>query len=258
MSEGHTYEGGLSDLFGKLWGDGFMTPGGERNLEMLFGNRDLTGQRLLDIGCGAGGPGLKLVEERGVALVGVDIEAALVEDARHRAKVRGLTHRAEFLVVTPGPFSFAGDATFDITLNNGGAFIHTEDKLSLMRECFRVLRPGGFITSYDWMTRDVAHSEDMKSVFAELEETFMLPLAQHGELLSQAGFVDIELTDDSDWYRNEVKEECRKMREDFYDNLCASVGKEEADALIKTWTGISRLCESGELRQTYFWAQKPR
>lgn len=257
MSEGHTYEGGLSDLFAKLWGDGFMTPGGERNLERLFGDRDLTGQRLLDIGCGAGGPGLKLVEERGIILVGIDIEATLVAEARARANERGLSGYTDFRVVTPGPFCFADDATFDITLNNGGAFIHTHDKFSLMRECFRVLKSGGLITSYDWMTREAEQSDDMKSVFAELEETFMMPLAHHGKLLSQAGFVDIELTDDSNWYRNEVKEECRKMREDFYDDLCNSVGKGEADGLITTWTGISRLCESGELRQTYFQARKP-
>ena len=256
MSEGHTYEGGLSELFGQLWGDGFMTPGGERNLEMLLCGMDMGGLRLLDIGCGAGGPGLKLVEERGIELVGIDIEASLIEDAKDRARERNLEAKSSFQVVEPGSLNFP-DESFDITMNNGGAFIHTEDKASLFKECWRVLKPGGFITSYDWMTREVEQSEDMQAVFAEVEETFMMPLEHHGDLLGDAGFVDIDLTDDSDWYRSEVKRECAKMSGELYPRLCENVGKEEADGLIHTWNGISRLCESGELRQTYFRAHKP-
>ena len=252
----HTYEGGLSELFGQLWGDGFMTPGGERNIEKLLGDRDLRGKRLLDIGSGAGGPGLKLVEERGIELVGIDIEASLVEDAQRRAGERKLTDRAQFMVVEPGRLDFP-DESFDITMNNGGAFIHTEDKASLFAECFRVLKPGTMIASYDWMTREIERSEDMQQVFAELEETFMMPLEHHGDLLREVGFVDVELTDDSDWYRGEVQRECAKMSGELYRPLCDSVGKEEADGLIKTWTGISRLCQSRELRQTYFHAYKP-
>ena len=105
------YQGSAPDIWSHLWGDGFMSPGGERNRAMLFGDRDIKGKRLLDIGCGGGGPGLKLVEERGVELVGIDAEPLMVEGARRRAKERGLEGRAEFHLVDPGPFGFA-DSSF--------------------------------------------------------------------------------------------------------------------------------------------------
>ena len=247
------YQDSTSDIFSHLWGDGFMSPGGERNLAMLFGDRDIKGKRLLDIGCGGGGPGLKLVEERGVELVGLDVEPLMVEGARRRAKERGLEERAEFHVVVPGPFGFA-DSSFDITMSCGALF-YTEDKLSMIKEFYRVLKPGGLMACYDWMSREVELSEDFTSVVGD--KAFMMPLEHHGELLHEAGFIEVELTDDAEWYRKEIKEECRKIREDSYDELCERFGEEVVDDFINLWTGISRILESGEMRTTYFHATKP-
>ncbi len=248
------YQGSAPNIWSHLWGDGFMSPGGERNRAMLFGDRDIKGKRLLDIGCGGGGPGLELVEERGVELVGIDAEPLMVEGARRRAKERGLEGRAEFHLVDPGPFGFA-DSSFDITMNNGGALMYTEDKLSMIKECYRVLKPSGLIACYDWMSREVEQSEDFASVVGD--KVFMMPLEHHGELLREAGFIDVELTDDSDWYREEIKEECRKIREDSWDELCERFGEEVVDDFINLWTGIARIVGSGELRTTYFHATKP-
>jgi len=248
------YQGSAPDIFSHLWGDGFMSPGGERNRAKLFGDRDIKGKRLLDIGCGGGGPGLKLVEERGVELVGIDAEPLMVEGARRRAKQRGLEGRAEFHVVVPGPFDFA-DSSFDITMDNGGALMYTEDKLSMFKECYRVLKPGGLVAGYHWMSREVEQSEDFTSVLGD--KVFMMPLEHHGELLHEAGFIDVELTDDADWYRKEVKEESRKIREDSYDELCERFGGDVVDDFINLWTDLSRILESGELRTNYVHATKP-
>ena len=79
------YQGSAPNIWNDLWGDGFMSPGGERNRAKLLGDRDIKGQRLLDIGCGGGGgPGLNLVVERGGELVGIDAEPLMVEGARLR------------------------------------------------------------------------------------------------------------------------------------------------------------------------------
>jgi len=248
------YQGSAPDIFSHLWGDGFMSPGGERNRAKLFGDRDIKGKRLLDIGCGGGGPGLKLVEERGVELVGIDAEPLMVEGARRRAKQRGLEGRAEFHVVVPGPFDFA-DSSFDITMDNGGALMYTEDKLSMFKECYRVLKPGGLVAGYHWMSREVEQSEDFTSVLGD--KVFMMPLEHHGELLGEVGFIDVELTEDADWWRKEIKEECRKIREDSYDELCERFGGDVVDDFINLWTDISRILESGELRTNYVHATKP-
>ena len=84
---------------------------------MLLGGMDMGGMRRLDIGCGAGGPGLKLVEEHGVELDGIEIETSLIEDAKRRAKERHLEENSVFQIVVPGPLSFP-DESFDIDLTD--------------------------------------------------------------------------------------------------------------------------------------------
>ena len=42
------------------------------------------------------------------------------------------------------------DASFDVVLSSG-AIMQIEDKQQLFEESLRVLKPGGVLTSYDWM-----------------------------------------------------------------------------------------------------------
>ena len=39
----------------KLWGDGYMSPGGKKEINRLLNGLDLTEKKILDVGCGAGG-----------------------------------------------------------------------------------------------------------------------------------------------------------------------------------------------------------
>jgi ubiquinone/menaquinone biosynthesis C-methylase UbiE len=58
----------------------------------------LDGQTIIDLGCGAGGPGLWVAEKTGASLVGVDGSAAAVAIAGALAESRGMSHRASFRV----------------------------------------------------------------------------------------------------------------------------------------------------------------
>ena len=110
-------------------------------MSMLIDGLDVHGKRVLDIGCGGGGPALLLVEKYGVELVGIDVEAALVEEAKRRARERCLVTQTDFRVmnVTPGLPEFS-DESFDVAMNCGGAVIHIDDKRQVFEDCRRVLR----------------------------------------------------------------------------------------------------------------------
>lgn len=55
--------------------------------------------RLLDVGCGAGGPALRLAETLGLTVVGVDVLGEGIATARQLARERGLDGRATFMQV---------------------------------------------------------------------------------------------------------------------------------------------------------------
>jgi len=53
MSE---YHDAMITLLETIWGKGFMAPGGAGNVAIQVDGLDLIGKRVLDIGCGLGGP----------------------------------------------------------------------------------------------------------------------------------------------------------------------------------------------------------
>ena len=115
---------------------------------------DLAGKRVLDIGCGIGGPAFVLARKYGAHVTGIDLEPQLIARATRRAAELGLSSLTEFRTVTLGPLNFP-DGSFDVVFTSG-ALTQTEDKAGIVAECFRVLRPGGVLTCYDWLKSEGA------------------------------------------------------------------------------------------------------
>lgn len=97
---------------------------------------DVTGQRVLDAGCG---PGLHAVElvARGATVTGLDSSAGLLAEARRVLGSRADLRAADLAEPLPLP-----DDTFDAVL--GSLVMHyIEDWVPTLREFHRVLVPGG-------------------------------------------------------------------------------------------------------------------
>ena len=95
------------------WGDGFLSPGGRDELLRMFQGVDVKGRLGLDLGCGVGGYDVNLVRDLGARkVIGVDLGAAVVEEAIERSRREGVAEKLEFIVVEPGPLPFE-DETFD-------------------------------------------------------------------------------------------------------------------------------------------------
>jgi ubiquinone/menaquinone biosynthesis C-methylase UbiE len=100
------------------------------------------GERVLDIGSGAGLDSLiaaRMVGPGG-SVLGVDMTPAMLAKAARNAAEAGLTNatfRRGFMEELPAP-----DGSIDVVISNGVINL-TTDKLAVMREVRRVLRPGG-------------------------------------------------------------------------------------------------------------------
>lgn len=252
MSE---YHDAMIKLLELIWGEGFMAPGGEGNVHKQVAGLDLQNKRVLDIGCGLGGPDHILASRYGASVVGIDLEEHLVTRARSRAAELGVAGRTEFLVVEPGPLYFAG-TSFDVVLSSG-AFTQIARKQDMFEECLRVLKPGGVLTSYDWMKGEGEYSEDMFYFFEMEGLTYAMDtIENHRSLLETAGFTDIELTDASEWYRRQVGREYAQLKGDLYPRVVDLIGREDADHFVENWRAMSVVCEKGEMKQVYLRATK--
>ena len=101
----------------------------------LAGRPPVQGRRVLDVGCGAG-PGLRFFVAQGSQAWGVDASSYALERAQALVPAARLV-QADLRAGLP----LAGMA-FDL-LVLGDVLEHVPDGVRLLRECRRVLRPGG-------------------------------------------------------------------------------------------------------------------
>jgi ubiquinone/menaquinone biosynthesis C-methylase UbiE len=100
------------------------------------------GKALLDVGCGTGGPALRIAAKTGVSVTGIDSHEQAIAKGNAMAERRGLSQAARFRVVDaaqPLPFP---DSTFD-TITCIDAINHLPDRPHVIGEWVRLLKPRG-------------------------------------------------------------------------------------------------------------------
>jgi cyclopropane fatty-acyl-phospholipid synthase-like methyltransferase len=260
MAHKDEYPPNMVTLLELIWGKGYMAPGGSGNVAKILGGIKTDGKRILDIGCGIGGPTFEMARNYGAQTVGIDLESALIKRAQYDAAEAGLGDRCSFQTVTQGPLPFP-DSSFDI-VTSAGAFTQTSDKPAILAECMRVLRPGGYVSCYEWQKADGiaddAYSEDMRYWF-ELEElTYaMESLKGYETHLRNIGFTDVSSLDATDWYCAEARREYELLKGDLNSRMIELIGQNDADHFVEDWRAMVVVIEKGEMRQGYCRGRRP-
>jgi SAM-dependent methyltransferase len=109
------------------------------------------GRQVLDVATGSGNTALAAAR-RFCEVAGIDYVPALLERARERAAVEGLTIAFREGDAEEIPFA---DASFDVVLSTFGAMF-APDQEQVARELLRVCRPGGLIGMANWTPDSLA------------------------------------------------------------------------------------------------------
>lgn len=144
------YEKIRSATYGEQIGqNGWLTvPEHDRFIEWLGVDGRGGPFRVLDVACGSGGPTLRIAEKTGCSVDGVDIHDQAIERAREAAAGRGLANRARFQRVDASGGLPFNDETFDAVICID-AINHLPDRVAVLREWYRVLKPGGTLVFTD-------------------------------------------------------------------------------------------------------------
>jgi len=254
----YEYDEGSISFLETLWGEGYLSPGGPEEVRAVLEGMDLSGRTVLDIGCGAGGITAALVDEYGAErVVGIDVEAPVLDTARRRAQARGVADRIEFVEVEPGPLPFP-DASFDVVFSKD-SIIHIPDKEALFADVMRVLAPGGWVVASDWL---IGHDEEpspaMKYYLEQEGLSFaMASPARYRRALEGAGFVDVSLRNRNPWYRDVARRELASLEDEIYERAVAAAGREVVDHNIGTWRAMLAVLDTGEHCPHHLRGRKP-
>lgn len=242
----------------EMWGDGYLSPGGAAEVGRLLEGIDLTGKKVLDIGCGSGGITAGLAKDFGASkVIGVDVEEPVCSRARQKAIDLGVADRVEIRQISPDyPMPFETDS-FDIVFSKD-SIVHIPDKESMCIESFRLLKPGGWFVASDWLiSHDNEPSPEMK-YYIKLEDLDfgMASPTRYEKALNAAGFENVSLNNRNRWYFQEAQGELETMKNER-PRFDATMGKEEIDIQVELWQAMLVVLEKGEHCPHHFRGQKP-
>ncbi len=188
------------------------------------------GTHVLDLGCGPGGWVLDVAFDRpDITITGIDISEIMIAYARARTRTQKLSNTIFEVMDITKPLDFP-DNSFDMVnarLLTG--VLKRETWSSLIAECTRILRPGGFLCLFEGNEIGVSMSpayEELSGYILQATWRVGYGFSPHGRnwamsaalpyLLRQGGYQDIHLnsyiTDYSaqtpawiDYYRNNEK-----------------------------------------------------
>jgi ubiquinone/menaquinone biosynthesis C-methylase UbiE len=114
---------------------------------------DLDNPRILDVGCGQGGPTLELARLSGGQVTGLDIDQSALDELARRAHEDGLSDRVQVVHGSMFDMEFA-DRSFDVIWAEGSMHILGFERA--LGEWRRFIRPCGFLIVHEmaWLRPD--------------------------------------------------------------------------------------------------------
>lgn len=167
----------------------------ERLTDLLIEKSGLGSGRLLDIGCGVGLPAFRLAQGSPAEIVGISNNQEQIDDANQRAAAKGLGERVRFEYADAANLPFP-DGSFDVVWIFE-SLMHM-DRLRVLRESLRVLRPGGRIVVTDQLQLAPMSEENAKLVRDHLDAMHASPLLDadaYRELVAESGLELLEFHD---------------------------------------------------------------
>lgn len=195
-----THAEAIKDFFGDTY-QAYLVPGAENTENHASTNLFLAaragikpGDRVLDAGCGAGGPAVEIAKN----ISGVTIDAITISRVQAGLAIKlitdnGLSDRVRIHTGDFHQLPFA-DQTFDVVY-----FFESDayswDQHKLFTEVYRVLKPGGTLYIKGVYKKDGPLSEQEKIDLAKKCEMFVWNILTIGEsenIVAAAGFQQIE------------------------------------------------------------------
>ena len=156
-------------------------------LRGIFTMLELTpASQVLEIGCGAGACAAYMAESIGCHVTGLDVNENGVRNASELARIRKLDSRLRFERADASQRLPFADQSFDAVVAND-AMCHVPGRLAVLKEWYRLLRPGGRALYTDAMIVTGALSNEEIAARSSIGYYLFLPPGENERLIREAG-----------------------------------------------------------------------
>jgi SAM-dependent methyltransferase len=145
------------------------------------------GEKVLDVGCGMGGPARVLAHQFGAEMTGVDLTQEFVDVGRELTDATGLSDKVDLRVANALDLPFDDDS-FDVAWTQH-VTMNIADKQTLYRELRRVVRDGGRFAFFDITAGPGVEQMIYPTPWADdITTSFLVPPDEMRTLLETAGW----------------------------------------------------------------------
>ena len=213
------------------------------------------GSEVLEVGSGSGGPAVYLAKARQCRVTGIDVNEAGVRNARALADSRGLGERVRFEAVDaskPLPFP---DESFDAIVSND-AMCHIANRETVLRDWYRLLRPGGRALFSDAMVMTGVVSNEELATRSSIGFYIVVPPGANERMLCSAGFI-VRTVEDVTANAEEIASRWHDARARHHGALVAREGEVNFEGLQRFLRCVHTLSRERRLSRYAYLGEKP-
>lgn len=233
-----------------ICGEGYLSHGGPKLLKRMLEGENLENKKLLDIGCGIGGPSVYIAEHHPVELIGIDPDPYMIDRCcQLLASTKEMKGKASFtLMENPLTLEPLQNESFDMVISREALLnIPNEQKKAFFEEVFRVLKPGGTIIFYDWMHQSPNYGPELTAML-EMDDIpyHLLKPAEYTKTLNDAGFCHVTIADLSDLLET-LSQECVDRIANNRQHVIDQFGEDAYTYSLQSWTYQTAAFQKREL-----------
>jgi SAM-dependent methyltransferase len=141
---------------------------------------------ILDVGCGIGGSTRRLSYETGCCVTGIDLSEEYIDTAQRLTQLLNMQERVTFHAASALTLPFEQDVfdgVWSLQMN-----MNVEDKLSWLKETYRVLKPGGRVVLYEVCSNKNSPLHFPVPWAQDDSMSFLVSAESFRDLITSAGF----------------------------------------------------------------------